>query len=169
MKATFQTHKRADWRESNPVKPLYDLDRPWRAVDRQTILGQDKLVVVSVLPWGRFLASIFSTLSCFLPFSLVPHTTILHPIFWWFMSLFKFFLNNSFLWLKAFLAIPILVLISVSRDRICHRLWWWLLSRAMRRRHCVCGDGAPVHFDRVGGAARAVRFSNFAYLFQKFF
>src|SRR6218665_2773508 len=30
------------------------------------------------------------------------------------MSLFKFLLNNSFLWLKAFLAIPILVLISVS-------------------------------------------------------
>ena len=35
------------------------------------------LAVVSVLPWGRFLASIFSTLSCFLPFSLVLHTTIL--------------------------------------------------------------------------------------------
>ena len=35
-------------------------------------------IVVSVLPWGRFLASIFSTLSCFLPFSLVPHTTILN-------------------------------------------------------------------------------------------
>src|SRR6218665_2195492 len=34
-------------------------------------------LVVSVLPLGRFLASIFSTLSCFLPFSLVPHTTIL--------------------------------------------------------------------------------------------
>src|SRR6218665_1989584 len=36
-------------------------------------------VVVSVLPLGRFLASIilFSTLSCFLPFSLVPHTTTL--------------------------------------------------------------------------------------------
>src|SRR6218665_3759661 len=31
-----------------------------------------------------------------------------------FMSLFKLLLNNSFLWLKAFLAIPILVLISVS-------------------------------------------------------
>src|SRR6218665_2840334 len=31
-----------------------------------------------------------------------------------FMSLFKFLLNNSFLWLKAFLAIPILVWISVS-------------------------------------------------------
>src|SRR6218665_4046014 len=36
-----------------------------------------EIVVVSVLPSGRFLASIFSTLSCFLPFSLVPHTTIL--------------------------------------------------------------------------------------------
>src|SRR6218665_573358 len=36
-----------------------------------------KSFVVSVLPLGRFLASIFSTLSCFLPFSLVPHTTIL--------------------------------------------------------------------------------------------
>src|SRR6218665_679741 len=31
-----------------------------------------------------------------------------------FMSVFKLLLNNSFLWLKAFLAIPILVLISVS-------------------------------------------------------
>src|SRR6218665_128560 len=31
-----------------------------------------------------------------------------------FMSLFKLFLNNSFIWLKAFLAIQILVLISVS-------------------------------------------------------
>src|SRR6218665_1187401 len=31
-----------------------------------------------------------------------------------FMSLFKFLLNNSFLWLKAFLAIPILVLSSDS-------------------------------------------------------
>src|SRR6218665_1829116 len=36
-----------------------------------------EVVVVSVLPLGRFLASIFSTLSCLLPFSLVPHTTIL--------------------------------------------------------------------------------------------
>src|SRR6218665_516351 len=36
-----------------------------------------EVVVVSVLPLGRFLASIFSTLSCFLPFSLVPHKTIL--------------------------------------------------------------------------------------------
>ena len=35
------------------------------------------IIVVNVTPWGRFLASIFSTLSCFLPFSLVPHTTIL--------------------------------------------------------------------------------------------
>src|SRR6218665_1661855 len=34
-------------------------------------------VVVSVLPLGRFLVSIFSTLSCFPPFSLVPHMTIL--------------------------------------------------------------------------------------------
>src|SRR6218665_3400964 len=31
-----------------------------------------------------------------------------------FKSLFTFLLNNSFLWLKAFLAIPILVLIYVS-------------------------------------------------------
>src|SRR6218665_3064155 len=36
-----------------------------------------EVVVVSVLPLGRFLASIFSTLFCFPPFSLVPHTTIL--------------------------------------------------------------------------------------------
>src|SRR6218665_1996988 len=35
------------------------------------------LVVVSVMLLGRFLASIFSTLSCFPPFSLIPHTTIL--------------------------------------------------------------------------------------------
>src|SRR6218665_2907424 len=35
------------------------------------------LEVVSVLPGGRLLAPIFSTLSCFPPFSLVPHTTIL--------------------------------------------------------------------------------------------
>src|SRR6218665_561896 len=34
-------------------------------------------VTISVLPLGRFLASIFSTLSCFPPFSLVPHMTIL--------------------------------------------------------------------------------------------
>jgi len=34
-------------------------------------------VVVSVLLLGRFLASIFSTLSCFPPFSSVPHMTIL--------------------------------------------------------------------------------------------
>src|SRR6218665_3200666 len=33
--------------------------------------------VVSVLPLGRFLASVFSTLSCFPPFSLILHTTIL--------------------------------------------------------------------------------------------
>src|SRR6218665_2567811 len=35
------------------------------------------LLVVSVQSLGRYLASIFSTLSCFPPFSLVPHTTLL--------------------------------------------------------------------------------------------
>src|SRR6218665_2731222 len=35
------------------------------------------VVVVSVLPLGRFLASMFSILSCFPPFSLIPHTTLL--------------------------------------------------------------------------------------------
>src|SRR6218665_43575 len=40
-------------------------------------LHYSSIVVVSVLPLGRFLASIFSTLSCFPPFSLVPHMTIL--------------------------------------------------------------------------------------------
>src|SRR6218665_2255009 len=34
-------------------------------------------IVVSVLPLGRFLASVFSILSCFPPFSLTPHTTLL--------------------------------------------------------------------------------------------
>src|SRR6218665_361814 len=33
--------------------------------------------VVSVLPLARFLASMFSILSCFPPFSLIPHTTLL--------------------------------------------------------------------------------------------
>jgi len=34
-------------------------------------------IVISVLPLGRFLASIFSTLCCFPPFSSIPHTMIL--------------------------------------------------------------------------------------------
>src|SRR6218665_720593 len=32
---------------------------------------------ISILPLGRFLASRFSILSCFPPFSLIPHTMIL--------------------------------------------------------------------------------------------
>jgi len=35
------------------------------------------VIVISVLPLGRFLASMFSILSCFPPFSLIPHTTFL--------------------------------------------------------------------------------------------
>src|SRR6218665_619703 len=35
------------------------------------------VVVVSVLPLGRFLVSMFSILSCFPSFSLNPHTTLL--------------------------------------------------------------------------------------------
>src|SRR6218665_4057239 len=34
------------------------------------------IVVTSVLPLGRFLASMFFILSCFLPFSLILHMTI---------------------------------------------------------------------------------------------
>src|SRR6218665_3449859 len=43
--------------------------------------GMSKNIVVSVLPLGRFLASIFSTLSCFPPFSSVPHMTTLRNSF----------------------------------------------------------------------------------------
>ena len=55
--------------------------------------------------------------------------------------------------------------------------WTEPRTRALRRRHCVVG-GLPVNFGRrrrraVGpkklAAARAVKFSNFAYLFQKLF
>src|SRR6218665_1081379 len=48
-----------------------------------------------------------------------------------FMFLFKFLLNNSFLWLKAFLAIPILVLISVSHLPS-------LVMRGPRYLNCSC-------------------------------
>src|SRR6218665_3328795 len=34
-------------------------------------------LIISILLLGRFLASIFSTLSCFPLFSLIPHTTLL--------------------------------------------------------------------------------------------
>ena len=40
-------------------------------------MGVCMYVVVSVLPLGRFLASMFSILSCFPPYSLIPHTTLL--------------------------------------------------------------------------------------------
>jgi len=45
--------------------------------DSESVGNHNCIVVVSVLPLGRFLASIFSTLSCFPPFSLVLHMTIL--------------------------------------------------------------------------------------------
>src|SRR6218665_3312255 len=47
-------------------------------------------------------------------FSCIEGHTIIALMILFFMSLFKLLLNNSFLWFKAFLAIPILVLISVS-------------------------------------------------------
>src|SRR6218665_1664848 len=58
---------KAGW---NHIFPLLD-------VTKSDIHHSDIYVVVSVLPLDRFLASIFSTLSCFPPFSLIPHKTIL--------------------------------------------------------------------------------------------
>ena len=59
-----------------PVLPL----KPQHRVSEPVPSMETHLVIVSVLPLGRFLTSIFSTLSCFPPFSLVPHMTILSEI-----------------------------------------------------------------------------------------
>jgi len=45
--------------------------------DKRMHVPRMHTVVISIRPLGRFLASMFSILSCFLPFSLILHTTLL--------------------------------------------------------------------------------------------